>query len=110
MYLIKQLKLNLREEKLQSVTHNELKVSIRSKHSVENPDLFDIDEQFKEHINEDNKNFELNLVKHDFKIVFDKDFYPHTKSDKQNPGFASSSHGEYKQSVLQLKRFFFILD
>ena len=66
---------------LQSQTRNQLEKCIRTKHTNENPHFFDIDEIFIEYINNHNEKLELYLVKCDFILVFDTDFYPQIKSD-----------------------------
>ena len=54
------------------------------KHTIRNPNFFDIDEIFHEYIISHNKKFEIYLVNYDIKLVFDKDFIPHIKSELQN--------------------------
>ena len=52
-------------------------------HTIENPDSFDLDERFKHYISNHNKKFDLYLVKYDFKLVFDNEFYSDVKTALQ---------------------------
>ena len=45
----------------------------RIKHTIENPNFFDIDKVFKENIANHNKKYQVFLIKCDFKLVFNKD-------------------------------------
>ena len=67
-----------------SVAHNESEKSSRLKHTIKNPNFFDVDENVSEYITSHNKKLDLYVVNYDFHSVFHKEFYPHKKSDLQN--------------------------
>ena len=75
------LKTKSKSEHLQDLTHNKFKKCIRKKHTIENPDFFEIDEIFIENNTNDNKNFDVYLVKGDFKIFSHNEFYRHIQTD-----------------------------
>ena len=54
---------------------------IQKKHTIENPDFFDIYQIFNDYIADHYKNFEFFLVKYDVTLVLDKQFHPQNKSE-----------------------------
>ena len=56
----------------QSLTHNEFEKCIRTKHTIQNTNYFDIAEIFNEYIKNHNKKFDLYLVEYDFILVFER--------------------------------------
>ena len=73
---------NKHEKKLfQSLTHNEFKKCIQSKHRIQNPDLFEIDEIINKCITIHNRKIVFYLIKNDFKEVFNEEFHTLVKSD-----------------------------
>ena len=65
----------------QSLTHLEFEKRIRTKHTIQNTNFFDIDEKFTEYLTNSNKKVESYLVKYDSKLIFDKEFSPPIKSE-----------------------------
>ena len=55
-----------RSKHLQSLTHNKLEKCIRIKHTIENPDFFDLYEVFNNYIT-NHKKIDFYLLKDDFK-------------------------------------------
>ena len=82
MYVIKPTNLDLEI----NPTKNELEKSFQRKHTIKNSDIFDIHETVHDYdyIHCHLEKFDLYLVKHDFKLLFDKKFYPRFKSDLYN--------------------------
>ena len=68
---------------LRSLSHIEFDKCIRTKHTIEYPDFFDMDKIFKDYITNRNKKFDLYLVRYDFQIFFDEEFYPRIQSEFQ---------------------------
>ena len=64
-----------------SVTHIQYEKCIRTYHTFKQLNFFDIDKLFNSYITENNKKFDLYLVKCDFKLDFKKDFEPHINAD-----------------------------
>ena len=95
----KTIKIKSKTKHLQSLTHNEFEKCIRLKHTIQNPDFFDMAELFNEYITDHNKKFDLYFVKSDFKLVSNKDFTRHFQSELEN-----------NQAEVHLKRFFITLD
>ena len=54
------------------------------KYTIKNPNKFDIDLIFNKYVNNDNKNLDLCLVNCNFKLSFDKEFYPYFESNLYN--------------------------
>ena len=51
---------------LTSLTHNEFEKCIKTKHTMKNPDLFDIDEIFNDYSTNHNKKINIYLVNYQF--------------------------------------------
>ena len=66
----KTYKIKKKGKQLHSLTHIEGDKGIKTKH-IKNSDFFDIDEMFNKYIT-NHKKIDFNLLKYDFKIVFDK--------------------------------------
>ena len=64
------IKTKFKNKHLQSITPNEFDKCIRVKFTIENHDVFDIDEKFKEYITNHNKKFDLQLAAYEFKPIF----------------------------------------
>ena len=64
----------------ESLTHNPYEKSIRINHSIENPNVFDIDKIFNDYITNHKKKFDFCLFKCDYKLVFNN-ITPHIKTD-----------------------------
>ena len=64
----------------QILSQNELVECVPKRHTIPEPDFFDIDESFNNYITNHIKKIDVYLVKCDFKIVFGKELYPHIKS------------------------------
>ena len=73
-----------KREQFESLRHNEFAMCIRTKHLIQNPDVFDIDEKIDEYITNDIEKFDLYLVGYDFKLILDKEFTLYIKSELQN--------------------------
>ena len=69
---------------LQSNTSNEIEKCTEINHTIGNPDFLELNEINYDYITNHNKKVDLYLVKKDFELFFDRDFYPHFKSDLQN--------------------------
>ena len=70
-----------KKKHVQFLTHNEFEKCIQTKHTIEEPDFFDVDAIFHEYITNHNKNFDLYPNKCHFKLFFDNEFYPHIQTD-----------------------------
>ena len=78
------IKIKTKIKHLQSTTHIEFIKCIRRKHTIENTDFFQIDEIFIEYITTHNDKFDVYLVIDDFKLIFDRELYPHIESEFRN--------------------------
>ena len=56
---------------------------IRTKHTIKNPNFFDIDKILNDYITNNNKKYYLFLIKCDFKLIFNNDLSKpiHTETD-----------------------------
>ena len=79
----KMFNIKSKSKHLRNITHKELQKYIRTKHTIENPEFFDIGEISDEYFLWHNEKEDLYLVKYQFKIAFDNEFYPHIKSELQ---------------------------
>ena len=77
----KTIKVQSKSKHLQNCTQNEFENCLQIKHTIENPEFFDIDEIFNCYITNHNKKFHLYLAKGDFKLVLDGEFSPPNKSE-----------------------------
>ena len=64
------IEIKSKNKHLKSLTHNEFDKCIRTNHTIENPDFFDIDSIFNKYITNHNEKFDLYLVKCDFELGF----------------------------------------
>ena len=70
----KTTKIRYKRKNLLSLTHIEFDKCINIKHTIENPNFFDIDEIFDVYITNHNKKFDLYLVKNVSRLVSDQGF------------------------------------
>ena len=61
----KPIKIESKNEYLQSLTHAQLSEDVQVKHTIKNPDFSDIDKRFNDYITNHNKKFYLCFVKND---------------------------------------------
>ena len=54
------------------------------KHTINIPNFFDLEKISNEYITKNNKEYDLYLVKYDFKLILDKDFYQDVKPEVIN--------------------------
>ena len=56
-----------------SLTHNQTENPFRKKHTIKNPNFFDVDKMFKDYITNHNKKYKLFPAKCDIKLIFNND-------------------------------------
>ena len=88
-------KLESKNKRVQSLTHNDYAKWIRIKHTIDNLDFFDIEKIFIDYMTNHNKKSDLYLVIYDSKIVLDKKFYAQVKSEFQ-----------YNSTIFMMKDFY----
>ena len=74
----KTIKINSYKNHLQSPTHTDFEKCIRTKHTIQNPDYFDIDEKIT-NLSLTTKNLDLYPVNFDFELIFVKKFSQEVK-------------------------------
>ena len=77
------IKIKTERKHLLSQTQHTLKKCNHIKHTIKNPNFFDIAETFKVFINSHTEKFDLYLIKYDLMLVFDNEFYPHIEAEVQ---------------------------
>ena len=77
----KTINVKSKSKHLQNFTQNEFENCLRIKHTIENPDFFDIDEISNCYITNHNKKLDLYLAKCDFKLNPGGEFSPPNKSE-----------------------------
>ena len=77
----KRIKIKPRSKRLKSLAHNEIEKKFTNKTHYRKSRLFDIDEIFNQNIVNHNEKFKSYLVNYDLKLVLQKEFTPHNKSE-----------------------------
>ena len=77
----KTTKIEVKIKHLKNLSSTELDKRIRIKHTIKNPDFFDIDSIFKEYITKHDKKLISILFENVFKLVFDKIFHALIQSE-----------------------------
>ena len=77
----KAIKLKSKIKRFKSLTHKDYVKFIRINHTIQNPNLFDVDKLYNDYIINHVRKFDLYLVVADFKREFDKDLNAHITTD-----------------------------